>query len=98
LDISPSSVNKSMPIRLVVVAAEEEDPRCVLLAPASFWKLVGKPCRWRTVALVFVSIVCHGRGDRSDPLVSFLVFSYSLHYLGHCLNMRYTRNILAFKI
>ena len=48
------------------------------------------------VALASVSIVCRGRGDRSDPQVSFLAFSYSLHCFGPCLNMRYIRNIVAF--
>jgi len=53
---------------------------------------------WSMVALASVSIACYGRGDRSDPQVSFLVFSCSLHYFGPCLNMRYTRNILALDI
>jgi hypothetical protein len=50
------------------------------------------------VALVSVSVVCHGRVNRSDLQASFLAFSCSLHYFGPCLNMRYTRNIVALQI
>jgi hypothetical protein len=42
--------------------------------------------------------VCHYRGDRSDPLVSFLAVSYLFDCFDHCLNMRYIRNIVAFQI
>jgi hypothetical protein len=54
--------------------------------------------RWNVVALASVFIVYRGRGDRSDPHVSFLAFSCSLHCFGPCLNMRYTRNIAVFQI
>jgi hypothetical protein len=83
-----------VPVRLVVV----EDPRCAVVALASFWRLGGGACRWSAATLASVFIVCHGRGDRSDQQVSFLAFSCSLHYFGPCLNMRYTRNILALEI
>ena len=56
-----------MPIRLAAVVAMAEDPRCAVVAPMSFWRLGGGVCRWSTVALVFVTVVCHDRGDRSDP-------------------------------
>jgi hypothetical protein len=49
-------------------------------------------------ALPSVSVVCRGRGNKSDLQVSFLAFSYLLHYCGPCLNMRYTRNIVALHI
>ena len=86
-----------MPVRLATVAAAE-GPRCVVVAPASFWRLGGGACRWSAAALASVSVVCRGRGDRSDPQVSFLAFFYSLHCFGPCLNTRYTRNILALEI
>ena len=96
--ISPTSENKSVPVGLVAMVATAEDPRCVVLAQASFWRQGGRASWWSAVALASVSIVCHGRGYRSDPHVSFLAFSYSLHCFGPCLNMRYTRNIVAFEI
>jgi hypothetical protein len=77
-----------MPVRLTVVAAD--DPQCAVVASTSFWRLGGGACQWSTVALAFVSIVNHGRDNRS--------FSCSLHYFGPCLNKRYTRNILALEI
>jgi hypothetical protein len=86
-----------MPIRLAVVAAAE-DTRCAMVASASFWRLGGRACWWSTVALASVSVVCRGRDDRSDPQVSFLAFFRLLHCFGPCLNMRYTRNILALEI
>jgi hypothetical protein len=92
LDISPASGNKSVPIGLA--AAATEDPQCAVVAQASFSRLGGGSSRWSALASVF--IVCRDRGDRSDPQVSFLAFSYSLHYFSPCLNMRYTRNIVAF--
>ena len=85
-----------MPVGLA--AAGEEDPQCAVVAQASFWRLGGRSSRWSVAALASVSVVYRGRGDRSDPQVSFLIFSYSLHYFGPCLNMRYTRNILALEI
>ena len=84
-----------MPVRLV---AATEEPLCAVVALASFWRLGGEACRWSVVALASISVVCHGRGDRSDTHVSFLAFSYSLHCFGPYLNMRYTRNILALEI
>jgi len=87
-----------VPVGLAVVAAAAKDPRCVVLAQASFWRLGGGASRWSTVALVFMSVVCRGSGNRSDLQVPFLTFSNSLHYFGPCLNMSYTRNILAFEI
>ena len=92
LDVSPASGNKSMHVGL---AAAVKDPRCDVVAQASFWRLDGGSSRWSATALASVSVVCHGRDDRSDLKVSFLVFSCSLHYFGLCLNMRYTRNIVA---
>ena len=74
LDVSPTSGNKSVPIGLAVVVAAE-DPRCAVVAQASFWRLGGGSSRWSTASLASVSVVCHGRGDRSDPQVSFLTFS-----------------------
>jgi hypothetical protein len=50
------------------------------------------------VALASMSIVCHGRGDRSDLQVSFLTFSCLLRCFGPYLNLRYTRNIVALQI
>ena len=96
LDISPASGNKYVPVGLAAVAATE-DPQCVVVAQASFWRLDGGSSRWSVAALASVFVVCHGKGDKSNPQVSFLAFSYSLHYFGPCLNMRYTRNILALK-
>ena len=66
-----------------------------MVAPTSFWRLGGGACRWSAVALAFVSVVCHDRGDRSDLQVSFLAFSCLFHYFGPCLNMRYTRTSQA---
>ena len=96
LDVSPVSGNKSMLVGLTAVAAME-DPQCVVVAQASFWRLGGGSFEWSAIALAPVSIVCRGRGDRSDPHVSFLAFS-CLHCYGPCLNMRYTRNIVALQI
>ena len=87
-----------MPVRLAAMVLVE-DPCCAaVVAQASFWRLGGGSSRWSAVALAFVSVVCCGRGDRSDPHVSFLTFSCSLHCFGPCLNMRYTRNIVVFEI
>jgi hypothetical protein len=61
-------------------------------------RLGGGVSRWSTVALASVSVVCRVRGEKSDPQVSFLAFSCSFHCFGPCLNMRYTRNILALEI
>ena len=66
LDISPASGNKSMPVGLAAVAAVE-DPWCAVVAPMSFCRLGGGACRWSAAVLASVSVVCHGRGDRSDP-------------------------------
>ena len=55
-----------MPVGLAAVAVAVEDPRCVVLAQSSFWRLGGGASRWSTVALASVSVVCHGRGDGSD--------------------------------
>jgi hypothetical protein len=96
LDVSPTSGNKSVPVGLVVAA--KEDPWCAMVAQASFWRLGGGSSQWRAAALASVSVVCHGRGDKSNPQVSFLVFSWSLHCFGPCLNMRYTINIVALQI
>ena len=85
-----------MPVRLAVAAAE--DPRCAVVATTSFWRLGGGACQWSAVALASLPVVCHGRGDISDLQVSFLAFSYSLHYFGPCLHMRYTRKILSLEI
>ena len=93
LDISPTSENKSMPVGL---AAAAEDPWCAaMVAQASFCRLGDRASRCSVVALVSVSVVCHGRGDRSDLQVPFLAFSCLLHCFGPCLNMRCTRNIIA---
>ena len=96
LDVSPASGNKSMPIGLVAAIAVE-DPQCAVVAQASYWRLGGGSSRWSTMALVSMSVVCRGRGGRSDPQVSFLAFS-CLHCFGPSLNMRYRRNILALEI
>ena len=65
LDISSASGNKSMPVEL---AAAVEAPRCAaVVAQASFWRLGGWSSRWSAAALASVSVVCHGRGDKSDP-------------------------------
>jgi hypothetical protein len=69
---------------------------CYYGGSCTLLRLGGGFSRWSAAALVSVSIVCHGRGDRSDPQVSFLTFSCSLHCFGPYLNMRYTRNIVAF--
>ena len=55
-----------MPVRLVMAAAAE-DPQCAVVVPVSFWRLGGGACWWSTTALASMSIVCYGRGDRSDP-------------------------------
>ena len=89
------SGNKLVPVRLVAMA---EDPRCAVVAPTSFRRLFWWGLKVEHGGLAFVSVVCHGRGDIFDPQVSFLAFSYSLHYFGPCLNLRYTRNILALEI
>ena len=68
LDISLASGNKSMPVGLATtMVAATEDPRCVVVAQASFWRLGGGACRWSVAALASVSVVCRGRGSRSDP-------------------------------
>jgi hypothetical protein len=89
---------KQIYARWIATATTTEDPYCAMVAQASFWRLGGGPSRWSVAALASVCIVCYDRGDRSDLQVSFLAFSYSLHCFGHCLNMRYTRNIIAFQI
>ena len=95
LDVSPASGNKFVPVGLAtVVVVATEVPQCAVVAQASFWRLGGGSSRWSAVALVSVSVVWHGRGDRSDPQVSFLTFFY-LYCFGPCLNMRYTRNIIT---
>jgi hypothetical protein len=71
------------------VAAAVEDPRCAMVAQAS---------QWSAAALAYVSILCHGRGDISDPQVPFSLFPVCFTVLGPCLNMSYTRNILALEI
>ena len=86
LDYTYLSRQTNMPIGL----AETVDPWCAGVRRWVFLMV--------HTALAFVSVVCRGRGDRSDPQVSFLAFSCSLHYFGPCLNMRYTRNILALEI
>jgi hypothetical protein len=80
LDISPSSGNKFVPVRLVAAAAVA-DPWCAVVAPASFWRLGGGACQWSVAPLVFVSIVSRGRGDRSDPHVSFSPFPIRFNVL-----------------
>ena len=40
LDVSPTSGNKSMPVGFAATAAAE-DPRCVMVAQVSFWRLGG---------------------------------------------------------
>ena len=84
-----------MAVRLAVGA---KDTWCAVVALVSFWRLGGGACWWSAVALASVSVVCHGKGDRSDMQVFFLAFSGSLHYFGPGLNMWYTRNILALEI
>ena len=86
-----------MPI-LLAAAAVAEDPQGTVVAQVSFWRLGGRSSWWSMAALASVFVLCHGRGDRYDPQVSFLAFSCSLRYFGPCLNMRYTRNILALEI
>ena len=99
LDISPASGNKFVPVGLATAAAAvTKDPQCAVVAQESFWRLGSGSSRWSAAALVSVSVVCRGRGDRSDPQVSFLAFSYLLHYFGPYLSMRYTRNIVALEI
>ena len=101
LDVSPASENKPMPVGPAAATAATvvamEDPQCVVVAQASFWMLGGGSSPWSAAALAFVSVMCRGRGYKSDPQVSFLAFS-CLHYFGPCLNMRYTRNIVALQI
>jgi hypothetical protein len=65
LDVSPASGNKSVLVGLAVVAVVE-DPRCAVVAQASFWRLGGGSSRWSVAALAPVSIVCHDRGNISD--------------------------------
>jgi hypothetical protein len=48
--ISPTSGNKSVPIGLVA-AVVAEDPRCAMVAQASFWRLGSGASRWSTAAL-----------------------------------------------
>ena len=60
LDISPTSGNKSMLVRLAVAV---EDPRCVVVALASFWRLGGGACWWSMAILASMSIVCRGIFD-----------------------------------
>ena len=70
LDISlfPVSGNKSMPIGLATaMTAAMEDPQCVVVAQASFWRLGGGSSWWSMVALASMSVMCHSRGNRSDP-------------------------------
>jgi hypothetical protein len=40
LDVSPASGNKSVPIGLAAAVAAK-DPRCAMVAQASFWRLSG---------------------------------------------------------
>ena len=65
LDKSPTSGNKYVPVGLAAAAAAE-DPWCVVVAQASFWRLGGGSSWWSAAALASVSIVCRDRGDRSD--------------------------------
>ena len=87
-----------MPIGLAAVAVEEDPRYAAVVAQVSFWRLGGRSSWWSMAALASVFVLCHGRGDRYDPQVSFLAFSCSLRYFGPCLNMRYTRNIVALQI
>ena len=67
LDVSPTSGNKYVPIRLATaVAVVMEDLQCAMVAQASFWRLGGGSSRWSAAALASMSVVCRGRGDRSD--------------------------------
>ena len=63
LDISPASEKKSMSVGLEAMAVVE-DPRCVMVAQASFWRLGGGSSRWSMMTLASVSVVCRGRGGR----------------------------------
>ena len=65
LDVSPASGNKSVPVGFAAAAAAE-DPRCVVVAQASFWRLGGGSSRW-SVALASMSVMCRSKGDRSEP-------------------------------
>jgi hypothetical protein len=56
-----------MPVGLAAAAVATEDPQCAVVAQASFWRLGGRSSRWSVAALVSVSVMCCGRGDRSDP-------------------------------
>jgi hypothetical protein len=79
-------------IGLAAVAAK--DPRCAaMVAQASFWRLGCRASWWSAAALASMSVVCRGRGDRSDPQVSSLPFSCLLHCFSPCLNVRYTRKL-----
>ena len=97
LDVSPASGNKSVPVGLAAATTAMEDPQCAVVAQASFWRLCSGSSRWSVAALASVSVVCRDRGNKSDSQVSFLIFS-CLHCFGPCLNMRYTRNIVALQI
>jgi hypothetical protein len=85
-----------VPIGLAAAAAT--DPPCAVVAHASFWRLGSGSSQWSAATLASVSVMCRGRGDISDLQVSFLAFSYSLHCFDPCLNMKYTRNIVALQI
>ena len=65
LDVSPTSGNKSVPVGLAAAAATE-DPQYAMVAQTSFWRLGSWSSQWSVVALAFVSVVCYGRGDRSN--------------------------------
>ena len=80
------------------MVAAVEDPWSAVVAQASFWRLGGEACRWSAMASASMFFVFHDSGDRSNPHVVFLAFSYLLHYFGPCLNMRYIRNILVLEI
>ena len=57
-----------MPVGLAAAVAVAEDPRCAaVVAQASFWRLGDGSFWWSVAALVSVSVVCRGRGDRSNP-------------------------------
>ena len=66
ISLSPASGNKSVPIGLATAAATTEDPQCVVVAQASFWRLGSGSSRWNTATLAFVPVVCRGRGDISN--------------------------------
>jgi hypothetical protein len=77
LDVSPASENKSVPVGLAAVAAME-NPRCALVAQASFWRLDGGFSWWSAATLASVSICA--TVEAIDPIHRSPFSHFPIHF------------------